>query len=354
MNSKERVNLALDRKEPDRVPFGEWGVDHDTVEHIIGRPSLWRNRRQNTLLTWAGKRDELVEGWMRDIVDLVKAVDYDLVPVFLVPPKDIKPSDIKQVDAENWQSSDGRIFRYSAANDDIRCISAPKQEKQVESIDEFRERFEESLVPGSGFKLSRSKGKYKFKFVADDTLELVRHVVKTLGKEKFVFARGFHGGFELPYFGGMEQFFITLATNPELVRGALAMLTDLDIALADVFIKEGVDCVMGGADMSDSNGPMASPQCIRGIYLPEMKRFSVHAKKRGVRVMSHNCGNNIKIMDILIESGMEAWQSIQAVLPALDMKRLKNDYGAKLTLWGGINIETLHDGTPEDNRRDVL
>ena len=58
MNSKERVLCTLDHKEPDRVPVGEWGIDHDTVEKVIGRNTYWRNRKKATLALWEGKRDE--------------------------------------------------------------------------------------------------------------------------------------------------------------------------------------------------------------------------------------------------------------------------------------------------------
>jgi uroporphyrinogen decarboxylase len=38
----------------------------------------------------------------------------------------------------------------------------------------------------------------------------------------------------------------------------------------------------------------------------------------------------------------------------MDLKRLKERYGDRISFWGGINIETLHDGTLEENRQDVL
>jgi len=44
MNSKERVLCALDQKEPDRVPVGEWGIDHDTVEKVIMHPGSYSQR----------------------------------------------------------------------------------------------------------------------------------------------------------------------------------------------------------------------------------------------------------------------------------------------------------------------
>ena len=36
MNSRERVLTTISHKEPDRVPIGEFGIDHDHVSNILG------------------------------------------------------------------------------------------------------------------------------------------------------------------------------------------------------------------------------------------------------------------------------------------------------------------------------
>ncbi|MCK5734005.1 MAG: hypothetical protein KAI38_07450, partial [Candidatus Latescibacteria bacterium] len=82
MTSKERVLCALDHKEADRVPIGEWGIDHDTVERVIGHETYWRARKKGTLSLWDGRRDEVVESEKNDIVELIEKLDQDLVPVF--------------------------------------------------------------------------------------------------------------------------------------------------------------------------------------------------------------------------------------------------------------------------------
>lgn len=61
-----------------------------------------------------------------------------------------------------------------------------------------------------------------------------------------------------------------------------------------------------------------------------------------------------KLMDLLVAAGYEAYQSIQARTATMDLARLKREYGRAISLWGGINLETLHDGTPDDNRADVV
>lgn len=109
MTSKERVLKALDREEPDRVPVGEWGIDHDTVEKVIGHETYWRARAKETKDLWRGKRDEVVESYKKDLVELIEKLDHDLVPVHLVPPKGLAPSKVKQIDEDTWKDEEGRI-----------------------------------------------------------------------------------------------------------------------------------------------------------------------------------------------------------------------------------------------------
>jgi len=130
--------------------------------------------------------------------------------------------------------------------------------------------------------------------------------------------------------------------------------TCCNLAMARELFKVGVDAVAPGGDFSDSTGPMVSPRLIREIFLPGMKDLADYARQCGKRVLSHNCGNNWQIMDILVEAGYECYQSIQSKTAEMDLRRLKAEYGDRLALWGGINIETLHDGTVNEAKREVL
>ncbi|MBN1445482.1 MAG: hypothetical protein JW957_05195 [Candidatus Omnitrophica bacterium] len=367
MNSKERVIQTLAHIEPDRVPFGEWGIDHDIVEKVIGRDTYWRNKKKVILALWSGKRDEVVESYKKDLVELTKKLDYDLVPVHLVPPAGLPPQKIEQTDENTWRDGRGQTWKYSQGNDAILLVDSPV--KSFKSRDELREYFESELVKRFGFKIKNRTGNgYDMKLDDESRLDLVRHAVNQLGNEKFIIGRGFEEGvgnidplylseFEVAmvFFGGnLENFLLNIAMKPELVQEAFNLYTEINIAAAKAMIDAGVDAVMPGGDFSDSNGPMVSPESIRRIFLPGMKKLSTYCHQRGVRVMSHNCGNNWKIMDILIEAGYESWQSIACKTASMDLKRLKEEYGEKISFWGGINIETLVDGTPEENENDVL
>jgi len=353
MNSKQRVLMTLEHEEADRVPVGEWGIDHDTVEKVIGRQSYWRNRKRTPLALWTGKRNQVVESYKKDLVELVEKLGHDLVPVHFVPPKDLPPEKIKQIDENTYEDQQGRIYKYSAANDDLFCVLDPTG-RNLSSSAEVRDYFESEYVPTQGFKITKKTGTgYELELMDESQLELVRYVADKLGGKKFIFARAF-SEFAVPFGKTKEDSFLAVALQPELVKEFFELATELDIVKAKIMIAEGVDAIMPGGDFADSSGPMISPESIRKIFLPGMKKLSDYGHKAGVRVMSHNCGNNWKLMDILIEAGYECYQSIACKTADMDLKRLKEKYGDKMAFWGGINIETLVAGTPEENRRDVL
>jgi hypothetical protein len=74
MNSKERVQTTIAHREPDRVPAGEWGIDHDHVSRILGRHSYWRNRKDTTIALWEGRRDEAVESMKEDCMETEETI----------------------------------------------------------------------------------------------------------------------------------------------------------------------------------------------------------------------------------------------------------------------------------------
>jgi len=57
-------------------------------------------------------------------------------------------------------------------------------------------------------------------------------------------------------------------------------------------------------------------------------------------------------LDGFVDTGYDAYEGIQASA-TMDMKRLKESYGDRLTLWGGVTNENLILGTPEDVRADA-
>jgi uroporphyrinogen decarboxylase len=51
--------------------------------------------------------------------------------------------------------------------------------------------------------------------------------------------------------------------------------------------------------------------------------------------------------------GIDGWHGIQPGI-GMDIRRIKEKYAGRLCLFGGINVETLIAGTPEEARREAL
>ena len=75
MLPKERVIAALEHREPDRIPWGEHSIDFNVFEMFLGRPSLMHAKFRETQAYWEGRRDEVVNSYKRDTVDLVKMLE---------------------------------------------------------------------------------------------------------------------------------------------------------------------------------------------------------------------------------------------------------------------------------------
>ncbi len=367
MTSKERVIKTLEFKESDRVPVGEWGIDHDIAEKVIGHETYWRSKAKITEALWEGRRDEVVESFKNDLIELTDKLDHDLIPAILVPPKGHPQQKIKKIGDEAWEDEFGQIWRYSEGSDCILLIERPL--RNINSIEDIHSLFESEIAERCGFRIKgKEENKYDLELDDESRLEFVRHIVKERGNTKFIFGRGFEEAngcteplyfveFEEPWIffgGGMDNYFMHIALNPDLVKEASDLCAQMNNATAKIFIDEGVDAIAPGGDFASSTGPLISPDSMRELFLPGMKTVSKYGHERGARVFTHNCGNNWKILDMLVETGYDAWQSIQSKTGDMDLKRLKAAYGDKITFWGGINLETLIDGSPEENISDVL
>lgn len=337
MNSLERVLTTINHKEPDRVPIGEWGIDHDHVSKILGRHTYWRNRKDSTIALWENRRDEMVESMKSDYSELIDKLDYDVIPVSLVPPKGfIHPDPPKKVSDGVWQDSRGNIFKYAASNDSIVGMThlPPKDditEEQVQSaIDD---------LPRC------NKGEF----------ELVDYICEKYGKNKAVIFRGINiDETALFLFGGdaTRKLMITVM-NPDAVMRAMKYAMSANQILIEECSKRNISIIMNGRDYGNSTGCIESPKTIRNLYMPYHKQFVDCVASKGRMPFLHCCGNVWDIMDDIVGAGYKAYQSVQASA-GMDWSKLKDKYGKKLTLWAGVQCETLIEGTMQQVEDEVL
>jgi len=334
MNSKERVQRTLARQAVDRIPIGFFAIDFDTVEKILGHETYLRAKAKSQIAFWQGRRDEVVQSWKEDLIALYRKLDFiDIINVSamassLVPPKNFVPAKVRQVDAATWEAADGRVWKYSAVTADLTLAYDPTAHFTLEQ-------FDLDAVPSQP---------------APEIFEVVDAVIAAFPERYILGPNGGEAGMVL--LGDMEQGLRLYAEDPELVQRAIDFETRMANLRDSWYIRPGTDASFWGNDFAANSGPLMSPRMFRRMCLPSIQQRVQAVKSHGLKAWKHACGNNWKLLDMFVEAGYDVYQSIQHSA-SMDLGQVKAQYGDKMTLWGGVMVEHLVQGTPEDIYRDA-
>jgi hypothetical protein len=337
MLPRERVIAALEHREPDRVPWGEHSIDYNVYEDILGRPTFVQAKMKETQAYWDGRRDEVVESYKRDRLDLVRALEMDIVAVGGVAPKGYHPEPMEKLDEVTYRDAEGSIYHVSSTTHDLMPFersTARYVAPTLESLQEQIDRLDEEPVGDP----------------EDSRWELVRHAVAEMKSTHFIML--LCGDLGFPGFGPTEEeSWMSLLTHPEICRKIAELQGRRLLREVPFYARLGVDGIMPCGDLGSSTGLMASPEIYREMVYPWHKAHAQEAHRHGLQVLKHCCGHTWPIIDELAEV-YDAYEAIQGTA-GMDIRLLKDRVGDRICLWGGIWHEHIILGTPEDIRADA-
>lgn len=336
MTSKERVYAALEGRTLDRVPYAEFAVDFDTVERLLGHETYLRAKAKSQIAFWEGRRDEVAQSWLEDHIALQRLLPLDIITfpmaTWEMPPETENPRP-RRIDRTTWEDREGRVYRLSETTQDITCVHDPVRDAKVFTAAEFE---------AEGEPIRRDERSWS----------ILDAVIREFKDEKFICGPS-GGSVGIVLLGGMERGLLELAANPEAVRAATKSLVRRQNEADAVLIHPDSDAVMWAEDLGYKTGPLIGPAMFRDFFLEANKTRARNVKERhGKKILKHCCGNINLLLDFFVEIGFDAYQSIQPTA-GMDICRLKKDYGDRIALWGGVAVEHLMGGTPEDVRADV-
>jgi uroporphyrinogen decarboxylase len=182
---------------------------------------------------------------------------------------------------------------------------------------------------------------------------LARAAART--EERFAPVSGVIGLFNAcSYMRGDEEFLLDLAEDPSFAKALVERLVPhvRETGWQAVESTGTADTALWYYDEYSSRlGPLLSPKSFESIFLPAMKSVFDEWKARGLKdIVLHCDGNSMPLLDLLMESGLTAIQSM-APTAGMWLPDVQKRCGDRLTLIGGMcNMTTLAHGTKEEIR----
>jgi uroporphyrinogen decarboxylase len=158
---------------------------------------------------------------------------------------------------------------------------------------------------------------------------------------------------------GMENALMMTALDTKLFDYLIGKLSEVLDGFYEAFLSvvgPYIDVIEMAEDLGTNRGPMFNPEVYRKYIKPRHKRSIEMYKKLApnAKVMLHNDGAIRKFIPDLIDAGFDILNPIEGHLPGMAPEELKKDFGNALVFQGGVDIKNvLNKGTIEDVRREV-
>lgn len=378
ISSRERVSLALQHREPDRVPL-DLGASAVTGMQV----NIVYRLRQALGLAPPGTPVKVVEPYqmLGEIApDLMRALGVDVVGL-----GGLKTLfGFKNEGWKSWTTFDGTPVLIPDAfntepepNGDILMYpegdrSAPPSGRMPKGGWYF-----DTIVrqpPVDDEHLNVEDNLEEFGPISDETLEHFRREAERLytATDKAILAN----------FGGTAFGDIALVPAPwlkhpkgirDVAEWYISTVTrrkyiyelfdrQCEIALANL---EKIYQVVGnrvtavfvtGTDFGTQDSTFISPETYRELYQPFHRRVNdwVHQHTTW-KTFIHSCGSVRSLIDGFIEAGFDILNPVQCSAAHMDPSELKQQYGDRITFWGGgVDTQrTFPFGKPDDVRREV-
>ncbi len=325
MTPRERVNTALDHREPDRVP-----IDLGGFQTGIHR----------------GAYAELVRclGIEDDDPPVLDPVQQLAVPCDAVLER--FRVDTRYAGAHGPQSFTGEIVEN--VRDGRRWRDLRDEFGMVWSIPEGGIYMDITHHPLAGASIADVE-RYPFPDGGDPTrFTGVRKNISRLRNETDYAICSYIGGvvYEICwYMRGLERWFMDMIEQPAFCEAVLDRTSAFWMDFYAGFMAGAgdlFDVIMIGDDLAGQHGPLFSPDFYRSVVKPRQKKVARHIRSlTDAKIWYHTCGAASEYFDDLIDNGVDIVNPVQIGLPGMDPVELKKRYGNRIVFWGG-GIDAQH------------
>jgi uroporphyrinogen decarboxylase len=363
MNSRNRVLMALNHREPDRIPVDLSGHRSSGIAAMAYR-RLRRHlglddrpiRVYDPIQQLAIVDEDVLQRFGVDTIELGRAFAHEdkwwrewnlpdgspcLMPVWAMPERHggewvlrapstghitaTMPPGVLYFEQATYPFEENDDFdRLKAAMDDIMWVSASSPPGPIAAGEDGLK----TLIAGAQ-RLRRESDRAIVGLFGGNLLEMGQFYYRN------------------------DNFLMLLAGDPDRAHAFLDRVVELHLASLDRFlgaVGSYIDIILFGDDLGMQSGPQISPKMYQEFFQPRERLMwrRVQELAPHMRIMLHCCGGVRDLLPGLIAAGLDAINPVQITCRGMEPAGLKQDFGGRLTFWGGgcDTREMITKGTP--------
>lgn len=298
----ERIRKAVRHEEPDRVPLCEVLIEYPIQGKFLGR-EVTPDDLASQVQFWAG-------------------AGYDFIPLTVGM---MSPGKVTQ------ESSISRVIREIMLKDSPDAEDEKSWNLEYTSFIKTREDFER--FP---WEIASNLDFSKFYQVRD----LLPGGMKAVAVSGKIFTLTW-------MLMGFNHFAMSLILDEQLVADVFRKVAEIQFkGLEEILGMPHVGGVWVVDDLAFGSGPMISPQAYRDHVFPWYREMAARCHRSGLLFFMHTDGNVMPLMEDFIEMGLDVLQPIDP--GCMDIFKVKEMYGDRITLVGNVSNELLRSGSPSE------
>jgi len=333
MTGRERVNLALTHKEPDKIPIsiGSHCCDGFTIEALQTFGEYMNTDYGNMPLS------SKMMGSVYTPDALLKSFESDFRTI---TPQ--KPYNDKTVQLQDGGYIDEYGCTFAACKYYYDIVKRPLAGTiTVEDI-------EKSSWPDPN-----DKGRYAGLMQEAQNLRsttdyaIVAEMICCGPFEQACWVRGF------------DDFLCDLYADPYMAEALMDKITQINLQFYDNYLEEVgeyIDVFCQGDDLAIQNSSFMSPEIYHKYILKYHKQmYDLVKRKSSAKIMHHCCGSAYGLLPGLIEAGIDILNPVQVSALNMEPERLKKEFGRDICFWGGIDVQhLLPNGTVDEVKEAAM
>jgi len=158
----------------------------------------------------------------------------------------------------------------------------------------------------------------------------------------------------------VEEWYVSTALRRDYVFKIFERQCEIGLSnlerIHQVVGSKVVAAFVTGTDFGSQHGPFISPKAYRDLYKPFHLQVNnwIHQHTTW-KSFIHSCGSVRALLPDFVDAGFDIINPVQCSAAGMDACELKQEFGARVTFWGGgVDTQrTLPFGTPDEVRKEV-